>query len=245
MLTDEMQEQGAWLFRWRSYMPLALAPLIILALLNFEYPYESRALDITRESICLLVALAGLALRVMTVGFAPRGSSGRNTKSIKGESLSTTGMYSLVRHPLYLANFIIFVAFLMFIGQWWLILLGSVVYWQYYERIMIAEEAFLNSRHGEPYRLWTLETPAILPRLHGWKAPALPFSWRSALRREYSTLFLIVSALAAAETVAESIVHGRLYLEPAWIALFLVVGVFYLAMRTLKKSTTLLDVEGR
>jgi protein-S-isoprenylcysteine O-methyltransferase Ste14 len=58
------------------------------------------------EAICVAVSLVGLGIRIATVGHAPGGTSGRRT--VGGPSalaLNTSGMYSVVRHPLYLGNY--------------------------------------------------------------------------------------------------------------------------------------------
>ncbi len=55
----------------------------------------------------MVISFFGLALRVIVVGHAPYGTSGRNTREQVADTLNTTGMYSIVRHPLYLANYLI------------------------------------------------------------------------------------------------------------------------------------------
>ncbi|MDR1290829.1 MAG: hypothetical protein LBK06_06475 [Planctomycetaceae bacterium] len=42
MLCNEMQSQGRWLFRWRSYLPMLFSILFIPAFWNFQYPLGSR-----------------------------------------------------------------------------------------------------------------------------------------------------------------------------------------------------------
>lgn len=241
MLTKQLDGQGKWLFRWRSYLPLMLAPLILVAMLRFTYPLGSHELDLAREYLCLGLALLGLFMRVITVGFAARHTSGRGTHRMKADVLSTTGVYSVVRHPLYLANFVIFFAVLMDIGQWWLVLTGSLLYWIYYERIMVAEEAFLQKLHGETFELWASQTPAVLPDARRWRRPRLAFSWRSALRREYTTLFLIVCLFTAVEVVGDLVLHRELKIDDGWGAVFLTGLAIYVVCRFAKKRQLLID----
>ena len=106
-LREEFERTGNWLFRWRSYLPLLLVGLFLVALTNFRYPIGSYELDRNWKIICLLISFSGLALRMYVVGCVPRGTSGRNVTEQRAEVLNTTGIYSLVRHPLYLGNFLI------------------------------------------------------------------------------------------------------------------------------------------
>src|SRR5688572_29984383 len=104
-LREELERQGNWLFRWRSYLPLALVPLLLAAMAEREaagrsLPGQGWML------VCLGVSFLGLALRFYVVGFVPKGTSGRNTKQQRATTVNTTGIYALVRHPLYVANLI-------------------------------------------------------------------------------------------------------------------------------------------
>ena len=57
----------------------------------------------------------------------------------------------------------------------WFALVATLAYWIYYERIAYAEEEFLSRRFGARHLAWAQRTPAFVPRLAGWRAPALPF----------------------------------------------------------------------
>ncbi len=245
MLRDQLEQSGTFLFRWRSYLPLVMVPVLAAGMGQFHYPYESHRLDMVWEGVCLAIAAAGELVRVLTVGFVPKGTSGRNTKTIKAAQLNTSGIYSIVRHPLYLGNFLIFMAMMVFVRLWWVALAGALLYWLYYERIMLAEEAFLERTYGEAFKQWAARTPAIIPRLSLWKAPELRFSLRTALRREHTTVFMIVCVFTALEIAAEFEVRGVIQLEPMWAAIFVSGLVFYLVVHALKKLTHVLEVSGR
>ena len=99
----------------------------------------------------------------MTVGYVPRGTSGRNTRKQVAEVLNTTGMYSVVRHPLYVGNFIMWLGISLFFHLWWFTLLIALIFWVYYEKIMYAEEAFLEEKFGEQFLALGRKNPAFYP----------------------------------------------------------------------------------
>ena len=101
----------------------------------------------------------------------PKDTSRRNTGRPQAETLNTTGLYSVVRHPLYLGNYLMWLGVALFPGAWWAPVIVSLVFWLYYERIMFAEEEFLRRQFGEHYTAWAAATPAFLPRLGRWRSP--------------------------------------------------------------------------
>ncbi len=46
-LREELESTGNWLFRWRSYLPLFVMPVLFLALLEHEYLGNSEKLEHT------------------------------------------------------------------------------------------------------------------------------------------------------------------------------------------------------
>lgn len=244
-LREEFEQQGNWLFRWRSYLPLLLAPLFLLAVVNYRPLGDDPALDRGWWLACLGLSFAGLWLRCLTVGRAPRGTSGRNTFGQVAEQLNTTGIYSVVRHPLYLANFIIWLGPVLALRQAWFVLTVCLLYWLYYERIMFAEEEFLRRKFGEAYVAWASRTPAFLPRPRRWRPAELPFSLKTVLKREYSGFFGIIATFVGLQFMLRLVFHRDLRVEPFWLALFVVGLVTHLTLLTLKKATNVLYVEGR
>ena len=243
-LHEEMARSGEWLFRWRSYLPVILLVPVLGVLVHAASPGDSAGGELWR-ALCAVIGVAGLAVRAHVVGTTPRRTSGRNTRKQVAESLNTTGMYSVVRHPLYVGNFLMWMGVALFPGVWWLGALVALVFWVYYERIMYAEEEFLRSQFGRTFEEWAEATPAFLPRVGQWRAPRVPFSLRVALAREYSGLFGLVAALTAEEILWERAGEGRWEFPPAWVAFFLSSAALCFTLRILRKRTRLLHVEGR
>ena len=240
-MREEFEAAGNWLFRRRGYLPLLLFPVVLIA----AGDTGGTSLGPAGEALCVALGLGGLALRAATVGFVPKDTSQRNSARPQAEALNTTGLYSVVRHPLYVGNYLMWLAVALFTGAWWAPVMVSLVFWLYYERIMFAEEEFLRRRFGEDYTAWAAATPAFLPRLRGWRPPPTRFSLLTVLRREHSGLLALIASLTALKVVSVHAETGRLALDPVWGTALGVTLVLCLGVRTLKHRTRLLHVEGR
>jgi len=244
-LREEFESTGNWLFRRRGYLPVLLFPLLLVAARGSSYPVGDHRLDLAWEGACLLVALAGLAVRIGTVGFVPGDTSGRNTGGQQAGSLNTSGLYSVVRHPLYLGNYLMWLGVALFPRSWWAPVIVSLVFWLYYERIMFAEEEFLRRKFGPLYTSWAGLTPAFLPRLAGWRRPETRFCLLTVLRREHSSLLALMVSLTALEVASDYAHTGHFAIDPLWGTALAVTLVLCLGVWTVKHRTRLLHVEGR
>ena len=185
---EKLESQGNWLFRRRSLLPLAVLLAGIWVLLftvrtvgtvfSTVLPYWQ-----VYECLCLAVSLAGTWIRIYTVGHTPVGTSGRNTAGQVADSLNTTGIYSVVRHPLYLGNFLMWLGIALLTCNIGFVTAFILGYWIYYERIMYAEEQFLRRTFGDTYLHWAEQTPAFLSRFNRFKPSGLPFSWKKVAKK--------------------------------------------------------------
>jgi protein-S-isoprenylcysteine O-methyltransferase Ste14 len=245
MLTEEFRKTGNWLFRWRSYLPVALLVIAIPAVQDSASRASAPPWFTAWDLLALLVAFLGLGVRILTVGHVPAGTSGRNTLGQVATSLNVTGMYSVVRHPLYLGNFLMWFGVSLAPRCWWFTVITVLVFWLYYERIMFAEEGFLEEHFGEDYRTWAAGTPAFIPKFQKWVKPDLPFSLRSAIAREYSSLFAIIAVFTFFQAMRGWFARGVPAPDPYTAALFAIGMIIYVTVRVLKKNTRLLRAEGR
>ena len=229
-LKNEFAISGNWLFKHRSYLPLIILPLLFYSLftpvgISFNLLFY----------VGLSTSLLGECIRIITVAFVPTGTSGRNTKQQKATSLNQTGIYSIVRHPLYLGNFLIFLGPFIFTGNIYSIIIFILSFWIYYERIMYAEETFLISKFGSEYENWSSKTPAFIPYITSYTPTQSTFSFRKELEGEYSGIygvFVIFTLLLAFRNYNLNITP---IISNAWKGIFLGNTLIYITLRTLKK----------
>jgi len=248
-LQESLEKQGNWLFKYRGKLPLLLLAIVILLFIRTEiYPetfiLEETPYEIYYERLCLLLCLFGLAIRVYTVGHTPANTSGRNESAQLAETLNTTGIYSLVRHPLYLGNFFMWSGLAMMTGHFWFLVGFCIFYWIYYERIMFAEEQFLRKKFGVTYLEWAEKTPAFIPSLNfkKFRKPAYPFCLKKVLRQEKDGLVAIAVLFALFNLIGEAVEKE---LDFTLLVGATLIGILYLILKFLKKYTRILNQEGR
>jgi len=212
-LSEHMIDSGDMLFRWRSYVPLILLPLLLLPMWLAPHPPVS----LWWKLVAAGVAIAGEALRFAVSGLAPEGTSERSTTGPRAAMLNTSGIYSVVRHPLYIANTMTMVGLAMFPGRWALpviVLLASVLY---YERIAMREEAFLDTQFGDAFREFTNRVPAIVPRFSNHTPSTRRFSVMRGLEREFNGILAIAASLYLLDLVEASSRSGTLqHVNAVW-----------------------------
>ena len=258
-LIQEFEHTGNFLFKYRGQIPVIifLIALPVVCCTNQAWYHEVglRHYDgwhMAISIIAMLISLSGLVLRAYTVSTTPKGTSGRNTKSQVANQLNTQGVYSVVRHPLYLANYLIWVGILVFTMNVWAFLIVSLVYWLYYERIMFAEEAFLRSRFGEQFEEWSARVPAFLPRLRNREKSPMTFSWKTFVRREYVTIYSTIFTYTLVDYLLFCLMHQHIltciplhqWLRPSlWV--LAVATVLLITIHLIKHHTRLLQNENR
>jgi protein-S-isoprenylcysteine O-methyltransferase Ste14 len=244
-LREHLEASGRVLFRRRSWLPAILLGVVPLAFLNHRYPMHRHDVQELWVLACMGVAFLGQLIRFVTVGHVPPRTSGRNRRNQVADSLNTDGMYSLVRNPLYLGNCLSWLGLAAVPLSPWLWISVALIFCIYHERVILAEEAFLEGKFGDTFRDWAAKTPAFLPSFRGWKRPELPFSFRFALSREYVNWFAIFSGFVAFEALADSAAEHYLHMDLPWAVAWAVAVACFAGVRFLKKRTLLLTVPGR
>lgn len=248
-LRREFKKQGNWLFKFRSYVPLAVLLIGAMLLIYTEFKpeasfYKEIPYENIYEAFCIVVSLFGLGIRIFTVGHTPANTSGRNASIQLADSLNTTGIYSCVRHPLYLGNFFIWLGSALLVGNFWFIVAFCLFYWVYYERIMYAEEQFLKKSFGKIYTDWAKNVPAFIPNFKNYKKPNLPFSWKKILKKEkngFAAIFLIFTFF----DITGELINGRTNFNYYLIGICILTSLLYLVLKYLKWHTNVLNETGR
>lgn len=236
---------GAWLFRYRSWIPPLLFGVLVVALAASRAERSAPGLEAVPLTVGVALAVTGLALRAYAVGTAAPGTSGRNTRIQVADSLNTTGLYSVVRHPVYLGNLLAWLGLSVATGVWWAVLVTAVAFGGFYQKIIAVEERFLSDRFGGRYVAWARGTPGFVPDIRRWIKPESAFAPRIALRQEYYSWWTVTVFFAALDLTARSLHHGRFATTMGWMMTLGAMSIAAAVLRLLQRKTTLLDVPGR
>jgi len=247
LINDHLARSGATLFRWRSFVLGGFLPLVAYATWRGEMIEVSLGefFGGAYEAFSLTMIVGGLLIRAYTVGHVPAGTSGRNTRGQVANSLNTTGLYSVVRNPLYLGNAITYVGVALYPQTVELGIAMALVLVIYFERIIATEERFLIGAFGPSYTDWAAKTPAFFPNFRKWQRPALPFKWRTVVRREHPTWLGAITLLYLLELGSEYVEGEPLIQAYGWHAVFAFAIIAQLSIVWLKKNTRFFAVEGR
>lgn len=180
-------------FRFRA---ISVVPVLLLILV-FLRPLDLGGLNRVLDAVGLLIALSGAAMRIISVGHSKPYTSGREN-FLKAENLNTSGLYSIVRNPLYVGNFLIYNGVLIAYASPLGLAFFNLFFVANYYFIILSEERYLAAQFGEAYRAYLLAVPKVIPRLSLYRRNDHPFSAAKALVRERGTTFYWVFFYAVA-----------------------------------------------
>ena len=237
-LIEELEEQGSFLFRYRSYIPIVL--LIAGLVVRFSEGLRLGTTNDRLELTAAAIGLIGLVIRCYTIGYAPEFTSGRNTRAGQvAEVLNTDGVYQVVRNPLYLGNYLMWLAPAILTGNFWFAALFTLLFLLYYERIIFAEEAHLRGRFKESYLAWSAKTPLLIPRSFPKSPTDRPFNYRKVLRQEINGLLALAVVFLIFSSIDNSLRLGHLS-QPSLANMTATGGVIllFLVVRLLRKKSS-------
>ena len=248
-LQEELEKQGLWLFRYRGVLPVIILVVGFLLFIQTEIHPETFFLkktpyEIYFETLCLLISLFGLFIRICVIGFTPKNTSGRTVKNQVADSLNTTGMYSLVRHPLYVGNFFMWLGPAIMSGNLWFVVAFVLCYWVYYERIMYAEEQFLRNKFGKIYIDWSEKVPAFVPDFKNFIKANLSLSWKKVVRKEITGIFVLFAIFFVFDFVGVYLKNEK-ELNPFLLYSMIFLLIAIVIIKIIKKNTDWLKQENR
>jgi protein-S-isoprenylcysteine O-methyltransferase Ste14 len=245
-LLQSMEKQGNFLFKYRGQFPIILFILAVPFIYLTDYNNISEQGQNYFLYTAITLSAIGFLVRFYTIGTTPQGTSGRNTKEQVATVLNSTGMYSLLRHPLYLGNYLIWLGIAVATFNIYFAVIMSLLFWVYYERIMFAEERFLEGKFGDSYLNWSNTLPAFIPAVFNFKKSDTPFSIITVLRREYASVLASIIGFTFVEGCRNYFFYTEKDLISTFSFQFLVgAAIIVFALRSLKHYTSLLQEKGR
>jgi protein-S-isoprenylcysteine O-methyltransferase Ste14 len=245
-LVNTIEKSGNWLFRYRGQIPVILFIAAVPIVYFTNISYLSNDIRQFLNVFAISLSVIGFIIRAISIGTTPIGTSGRNTKEGQvANSLNTKGIYSMVRHPLYLGNYFMWIGIVFFTFNFSFVIIVSLLFWIYYERIMFTEERFLERKFGEDYMIWARKTPAFVPNVKKYVKNELPLSYKSILKREYSGVLATVVGFTFIDDLRRYFETNQFEVNTtAHYTLFITV-LIVLVLRSLKHYTKVFKQEGR
>ncbi len=238
---------GNFLFRYRNQ----LFPLMIIGLFASAAPsrqmWGSTGLEIARDAIAWLIAVAGLVFRGIVIGYAYIQRGGLN-KKVYAKDLVTSGMFSICRNPLYVGNILIYSAIFLMHGNAVVMIAGIMLFCFMYQCIVYAEEAFLRQKFGTGYDAYCADVPRWIPQLGRFSqaTEGMVFNIRRVIAKDYSTAAATLITLLAAE-LYENLSGGMLGKDNIYpavlIALMVLTGLATALISNLKKRGVFRDAK--
>ena len=225
---------GNFSFRYRGYLlPVAVLLLFI--------PSARLTADPSVAGFAgFLIAVAGQACRICTIGLAYIIRGGKDHK-VYAEELVTTGLYSHVRNPMYVGNFFLIIGLAIASNSWVFALVGVPLAFGMHVAIVAAEENFLRNKFGAQFEAYRARVPRWVPRLAGLAntVGGMNFEWRRVVAKEYAATFDWFSAVAV--VVLVKLGYGGLLddhegLAGLMVAVVLVRFVLWFAARQMNRA---------
>jgi protein-S-isoprenylcysteine O-methyltransferase Ste14 len=148
----------------------------------------------TATALAILIAAAAAAVRVW--GTAYLGTGTVNNTEMKAGAVMADGPYRYVRNPLYLGTWLMVAAISVLMPPTGA-LVTMVLLTVFLLRLILGEEAFLNTQLGESYSAYRKAVPRLIPSLRPRVAAgAQRPNWGRALLGEVMPLGVLVSFAA-------------------------------------------------
>src|SRR5262245_2240564 len=176
---------GAWLFRYRSFLPIPFALILLLV-------RKGQADGAVVVAGGILLVSAGQLLRLWAVRHI--GTISR-TRTTRYGPLMTAGPYAVVRNPLYVGNWLLWTGFTLWSRLLWMLPVAWLVFFVQYRAIARWEASFIRSKYTTAYDEYARQVRAWLPRWPPLSAlrPVLPLHpWPDVFFSERGTLIAVV-----------------------------------------------------
>jgi len=231
MVKNQLITWGNFLFRYRSYIPI---PVLFIGLYIY-YVSLFNSIDSNFFNYSMMLSLTGLLIRIFVIGYSFERTSGRNTKTQVASKLNTNGIYSVIRHPLYLGNFIIWLGISFLTLNTIFILLSILFYLIIYGIIIFVEEEFLRNKFKKEHEEYSKNIPLIFPNFSRWKPPVESFNLKKVVMNEKNGLLGITSVFYLFNCIDFYKTTGYYY-EKNWIFYLSLFSVlFYLSVKIFQK----------
>ena len=238
MQKESFEKIGNFLFKYRGQLPLVL----IVSSIPFVISDTSiRKTEPFIENIFYILSflfiLSGHFIRFIAIGYKSLHSSGKNRDQQVADKLNTKGIYSIVRHPLYLANLLIWLGLSLILKNLLFFSLTCMFFSLIYWFIIYAEESFLKEKFQLEHQQWAKKTPAFFPNGFSYEKVNTFFNWKMVWKNEYPGICATFSCIWFIKVIKYYWISKSLFLPLPLILFALFILIFGIGSKWLKHKT--------
>ncbi|MEX2595104.1 MAG: isoprenylcysteine carboxylmethyltransferase family protein [Anditalea sp.] len=189
--------------------------------------------------IGLVVTVSGQLIRGATIGLAYIVRGGKD-KKVYADNLVTEGIFNHCRNPLYVGNVLMLVGVGILSNSLIYVCVFIPLFLFIYQSIILAEENFLRKKFGQTFNDYCARVSRWLINLKGMGKTFknMNFNTKRWILKEYNTQFvwlagIVLILLFKYPQLTDDDIQTRNILI---IAIILLLGIFYLYVRYMKKS---------
>ncbi len=157
---------------------------VVLTGFLFLFPrlyLHTQWLDNVLDFFGIIAILKGNMVRMISRGH-------KKANSDNGKGLVITGIYSVVRNPMYLGSFMIGCGFVLILWPWWSLPLFSWLFYSRFKRQVVKEEKHLSKLFGKEYEVYCWKVPRVFP------------SWQQYREVKLKNIFILEEVFSTKET---------------------------------------------
>lgn len=178
---------GRILCRHRSALPIIYIGMIFLYI-YMTPPFVFSGNNVISEMLTGLLILLGLRVR-----WAAENRESNTLASL----VEAKGIYSVIRFPFYLSDFLILLGITTFVGSFSLLLVFVLSATIVIERMLMFEERISYNNLGDDYVKWYKSTNAIIPVIWNWRGATYVKSLKSKAQNMLNPIFFALFVLNA------------------------------------------------
>lgn len=216
-----------------------LGIVIVILFSKFLFPqWKKEALDEFLDAVGIGLILFGFLFRMAARGHKAEMSS-------EGKKLVTSGIYALIRNPMYFGTFLIGTGVVLVLFKWWVFILFLAIFLGIYTPQINKEEKILSEYFGQEYHNYRKNVPMYFPSiLNLFKIDLrdyIFFKW-PGIKKELPSLMAVVGAIIAAEAWEDVRLFGHKEYGKELLELLLIISCLLVVIFLFYKKD---DVSGK
>lgn len=218
MLYDSFLRSGYFLRKNKHILPffLILSMILALALTKVSHIIPSSSI---LTILCLFIAMLSMIIRWLSL---------RTPAERMPELILSKGIYSIVRHPIYISNFLMVLSMSLYLGILWYTVMTSFLSVLITERIVYQKENCQYNKYGDDFTLWAKTTGAVVPYVLNWQSPVGSREYQFTARRMSPFVLVSVGSFLGISIVKHRILEGYFNLPIAWTVAFVVALITFI-----------------